>query len=398
MNCGCVSKLPLLEYIRTLITDTAALIISGNGKKATAMSELERLKKELCPDGVEFKPLGEVCEFKRGDAITRQQTVPGEIPVIAGGQTPSYYHNKANRPGGTIAVSGSGAYAGFVSYWAIPIFLSDAFSVNPDVSRLSVKYVYYFLKNIQEQIYDVKRGGGVPHVYGSSIRHFLTPLPPLPVQREIVRILDKFAELIDILEQELVLRKKQYEYYRNRLLSFGGDVPAVTLGEVCGLFKGKQLNKERLLKTGEYPAYNGGVSYSGFTGSYNVDENTTIISQGGASAGFVQFVECKFWANAHCYYLKPNVEVIDNKYVFYFVKNNQAALMDFKYGAGIPALSSDKITNLSIPLPSLPVQRETVRILDKFTELIDVRGKELVLRKKQYEYYRDKLLVFKQLS
>ena len=82
------------------------------------------------------------------------------------------------------------------------------------------------------------------------------------------------------------------------------------LGLYCKILKGKQLNKEKLLENGKYPAYNGGVIHSGFTSDYNVKENTTIISQGGASAGFVQFIETKFWANAHCYYLEPDVNMI----------------------------------------------------------------------------------------
>ena len=95
------------------------------------MSRIEQLIAELCPGGVEYKELGEVCEFQRGQSITKKNTIAGDIPVIAGGQNPAYYHNSSNRTGQTIAVSGSGAYAGFVSFWEIPIFLSDAFSVNP---------------------------------------------------------------------------------------------------------------------------------------------------------------------------------------------------------------------------------------------------------------------------
>lgn len=168
-----------------------------------------------------------------------------------------------------------------------------------------------------------------------------------------------------------------------------------SLGDFCEILKGKQLNKENLLEEGDYPAYNGGITYSGFTDDFNVNENTTIISQGGASAGFVQFVTRKFWANAHCYYLKPNLEVFNNRYVFHYVKNNQNRLMEFKHGAGIPALKSEKIASLLIPIPPLSVQEEIVCILDSFTEhtqaLTTELTKELNARRKQYEYYRDEL-------
>lgn len=166
------------------------------------------------------------------------------------------------------------------------------------------------------------------------------------------------------------------------------------LGEVCVVNKGKQLNKTFLVDDGQYPAYNGGKTYSGRTDSYNVTENTVIISQGGASAGFVNFVTTKFWANAHCYYLLPDITRVNNRYLYHFLKMKQSYLMDFQHGAGIPALKSDKITKMPLPLPPLKIQEEIVQILDKFTEYVTELTAELTLRQKQYSFYRDKLLSF----
>ena len=164
------------------------------------------------------------------------------------------------------------------------------------------------------------------------------------------------------------------------------------LGEVCVVNKGKQLNKTFLVDDGQYPAYNGGKTYSGRTDSYNVTENTIIISQGGASAGFVNFVTTKFWANAHCYYLLPDITRVNNRYLYHFLKMKQSYLMDFQHGAGIPALKSDKITKMPLPLPPLKIQEEIVQILDKFTEYVTELTAELTDRQKQYSFYRDKLL------
>ncbi|HEM5085044.1 TPA: restriction endonuclease subunit S [Streptococcus suis] len=166
------------------------------------------------------------------------------------------------------------------------------------------------------------------------------------------------------------------------------------LGEVCVVNKGKQLNKTFLVDDGQYPAYNGGKTYSGRTDSYNVTENTVIISQGGASAGFVNFVTTKFWANAHCYYLLPDITRVNNRYLYHFLKMKQSYLMDFQHGAGIPALKSDKITKMLLPLPPLKIQEEIVQILDKFTEYVTELTAELTLRQKQYNYFRDYLLNF----
>ena len=166
------------------------------------------------------------------------------------------------------------------------------------------------------------------------------------------------------------------------------------LGEVCSVKKGKQLNKNLLTEDGLYPAYNGGQTYSGRTNDYNVEANTIIVSQGGASAGFVNFVDTKFWANAHCYYILPDETQVNNRFVYHIVKMNQKYLMDFQHGAGIPALKSDKLTKLLIPIPPLKIQEKIVQILDKFTDYVTELTSELTSRKKQYSFYRDKLLSF----
>ena len=166
------------------------------------------------------------------------------------------------------------------------------------------------------------------------------------------------------------------------------------LGEVCSVKKGKQLNKNLLTEDGLYPAYNGGQTYSGRTNDYNVEANTIIVSQGGASAGFVNFVDTKFWANAHCYYVLPDETRVNNRFVYHFVKMNQKYLMDFQHGAGIPALKSDKLSKLLIPIPPLEIQEKILQILDKMTEYVTELTSELTSRKKQYSYYRDKLLSF----
>lgn len=183
------------------------------------------------------------------------------------------------------------------------------------------------------------------------------------------------------------------------------DVEWKPLGEVINLEKGKQLNKELLSENGLYPAFNGGTSYSGFTDKYNYNENTIIISQGGASAGYINFVTTKFYANAHCYVVLPNIELVVNRYVYHFLKENQIKLTGKQHGAGIPALKKSEILNIPIPIPcpdnpqkSLKIQKEIVRILDTFTELTEglttELTTELTARKKQYSYYRENLLTF----
>ena len=138
--------------------------------------------------------------------------------------------------------------------------------------------------------------------------------------------------------------------FMDKLLD-GVDVGWKALGDVIKLEKGRQLNKKFLSEHGLYPAYNGGVSHSGFTDTFNYTENTTIVSQGGASAGFVNFVTSKFYANAHCYVVIPNSEVVENRYVYHLLKHNQEKLTSKQHGAGIPALRTSDILEIPIPIP-----------------------------------------------
>ncbi|TPH32026.1 restriction endonuclease subunit S [Helicobacter pylori] len=174
------------------------------------------------------------------------------------------------------------------------------------------------------------------------------------------------------------------------------------LGEVINILKGKQLNKELLLDYGEYPVMNGGIHASGYWNEYNTDYPKIIISQGGASAGYVNYMTSKFWAGAHCYAIELNSEKLNYKYLYYFLKNSQIILMKSQFGAGIPALNKADIETLTIPIPPLEIQQEIVKILDQFsiltTDLLAGIPAEIKARKKQYEYYREKLLTFKPLT
>ena len=181
------------------------------------MNILELLKNEK----VEWKKLGEVCQFNKGQSITKKEIKEGDVPVIAGGKKPAYYHNKSNRNGNTVAIAASGT-AGYVSWWDVPIFLSDAYSVEPK-SDLDKRYLYHCLLNIQNKIYELKEGTGTPHVYSRDLALLKIPVPSVETQKKIVEILDKFTEYVTELQAELQAelqsRVKQYEYYRDLLLS-----------------------------------------------------------------------------------------------------------------------------------------------------------------------------------
>ncbi len=178
--------------------------------------------------------LGDICNIQKGTSITKAKVTKGKIPVIAGGQQPAYYHNESNRKGKTITISSSGAYAGFVNYFDYPIFVSDCITIKAkDSSYLLTDFIFRLLNAKQAEIYKLQSGAAQPHVYIKDLTKIKISLPPLKVQREIVKRLDKFDALVNgsrnhtqnngiagSLLAEIKARRQQYEYYRNRLLTF----------------------------------------------------------------------------------------------------------------------------------------------------------------------------------
>lgn len=170
------------------------------------------------------------------------------------------------------------------------------------------------------------------------------------------------------------------------------------LGDCIEIYTGIQFNKRDMSEVGTYPVLNGGMNPSGFTEKYNEEKDTITVSQGGASAGYVNWMDCKFWAGAHCFVVKPNNDVLNNRYLYFLLKNSEQILMRAKHGAGIPGLNRDKVKNLIMPVPPLEIQEEIVRILDRFAEYAAELQAELQARKEQYEYYRNKLLTFTKIG
>ncbi|GAA9218078.1 hypothetical protein HpHA210_04660 [Helicobacter pylori] len=213
------------EYYQNMLLDFNDTNQSHKDAKIkTYPKRLKTLLQTLAPKGVEFRKLGEVCDFQKGKSITKKAVTFGKVPVISGGRQPAYYHNEANRSGETIAISSSGVYAGYVSYWDIPVFLADSFSVSPKQKTLMPKYLFHYLTTQQDAIHATKSTGGIPHVYSKDLQNFLIPIPPLEIQQEIVKILDQFlaltTDLLAGIPAEIEARKKQYEYYREKLLTF----------------------------------------------------------------------------------------------------------------------------------------------------------------------------------
>jgi len=370
------------------------------------MRRLDELIAEYCPNGVKHIELKNATIMQRGTSMTKAQSNDGIYPVISGGKEPAFYCDKYNRDGETITIAGSGAGAGFVQYWNGLIFVNDAFSV-VGKTDVSTKYVYYCLNNIQEQIFGTKKGGGVPHVHIFDIENFKIPVPPLPVQREIVRILDNFteltAELTAELQAELQARKKQYEYYRKVLIENSDDIQQYFLGELATIKTGSKPNDIFELPN-KYEYINAGTTNSGYTSKANCEIDTvTTPSRGQGGIGFVGYQYNPFWLGPLCYRIKSRNDIlVTNRYLFYYLSCFNEKILAYKKEGGTPSVNASDLVNIVVDVPPLKEQQRIVSILDRFDALCNdiTTGlpAEIEAHQKLYEYYRDKLLTFKELA
>ena len=383
------------------------------------MSRLADLIEELCPDGVEYKPLGEVAELKRGQSITKKSITPGDIPVIAGGRKPAYFTSSANRTGMTIVVAGSGAYAGFVSYWDQPIFVSDAFSVKVNEEILVPRFTYHWVCGKQKELYSLKSGGGVPHVYPKDVAKFKCPIPPLEVQCEIVRILDQFTTL----EAELEARRAQYEYYRNQLLSYDAlvsrcpnGVQYKSIGSFSKCVAGATPNsKNPSLWDGDIPWMSSGevnkktvYSTNRFITQLGFDSCSTKMVPAGAvvialagqgkTRGTVARIRIELCTNQSLCAIITD-KTVDSDYLFHYLSGQYDNLRAVSSGDGTRGgLNLKMIRAYKVPVPPIEEQRRIADVLDRFDTLVnDISSglpAEIAARRAQYEYYRDRLLSF----
>ena len=223
------------------------------------------------------------------------------------------------------------------------------------------------------------------------MKDLVMPLPPLPVQREIVRILDNFTELT----KELTMRKKQYEYYRDNLLTFGDEVEWKTLGEVLKIKNGKDYKK---FNQGNIPVYGSGGIIA-YINTYAYNKPSVLIPRKG-SIDKLYYVDKPFWTVDTIFYTEIFTDIIISKYIFYYLQREQ--LSQYNIAGGVSSLTQTILNKIKIPLPPLEEQQRIVDKLDRFDTLCNDISKglpaEIESRQKQYEYYRDKLLSFKEIS
>ena len=407
------------------------------------MSKLGELIQELCPNGVEYKTLGEIAiDIYRGSGIKRDEVTETGMPCVRYGEIYTTYdiwfeecvshtieENISNRKyfeHGDILFAITGESVEEIAKSCAYIGKKKCLAGGDIVvlkHNQDAKYLSYALSTTeaQEQKSRGKVKSKVVHSSVPAIKEIVVPVPPLDIQREIVRILDNFKELTAELTAELEFRKKQYEYYRNELFKFNTEITYVALGDICDVMAGGTPSKQRK----EYWD-NGTIKWLGSTVCKNqksIDEitdyitkkgfeessakmmkkNTTLIALVGATIGKVAFLPFEATINQNIAGVYPkDTKVLDPDYLYYACAGLYSKFTALTQNSKLTIANLSFVRSLQIPVPSPKVQKRIVNVLDRFdilcNDLANGLIAEIEARQKQYEYYRDKLLTFKELS
>lgn len=370
------------------------------------MSRLNELIQRLCPNGVEFKKLGAILDYEQPTKYIVKSTDYNDLyptPVLTAGQT--FILGYTNETTGIYVATKDNPTIIFDDFttsfhWVdfnFKIKSSAMKMLRPKVSDISFKFIYYAMKCINYEPVDHSRH------WISKYSQFEIPLPPLDVQNEIVRILDTFTSHAAELQAELQARKEQYEYYRNKLLTFDKDdknVKWVKLGDACTINRGIRVVRNDLNKNGKYPVYQNSLTPLGYYDKSNYPKNTTFIISAGA-AGEIGFSKEPMWAADDCLCIICTDSLL-SKYVYHYLIEHKIFLISKIRKASIPRLSRVTIEQLPIAVPNISEQQRIVSILDKFEALVNDLTEglpaEIAAVQEQYEYYRNKLLTFKDVG
>ena len=384
------------------------------------MSRLEELIQQLCPDGVEYKYLGDVCSYatERIDAaeVNADNYVGVEnlLPDKQGKTVASYVPSD----GRWIHFRKDDILIGNIRPYLKKIWLATHDGgTNGDVLVIQIKnknilrpqFLYYILSSDSFFNYDMQnaKGAKMPRGDKSAVLRYPIPLPPLPVQQEIVRILDSFTELTAELTVELTARKKQYEYYRDALLTFEDDTPTCKMGEVLKFLNGRAYKQSELLGKGKYPVLRVGNFYTNDSWYYSDLElpEDKYCNEGDLLYSWAATLGPKIWRGERCIFpyhiwkILFDESVIDKTYLYYYLQHDLSLISRSTTKSTMIHVSMGSMKERPIKLPSIVEQRRIASLISKFDDLsssiTDGLPAEIEARKKQYEYYRDKLLSFK---
>ncbi|MES3662561.1 restriction endonuclease subunit S [Escherichia coli] len=384
------------------------------------MSEFSYLEKLL--DGVEVKwlPLGHIAAIKTGQSVNKNMISknPGVYPVINSGREPLGFINTWNTDNDPIGITTRGAGVGSVIWQEGKYFRGNLnYSITIDKkSHINIRYMYHALLHMKNDIHELCTFDGIPALNAGSLKKLLIPIPcpnnpekSLAIQSEIVRILDKFTALTAELTAELTARKKQYNYYRDQLLSFDeNEVEWKALGEIAAYSKSRisfdKLDENNYVGVDNLLQNRAGKMQSNYVPTSG---NLTEFREGDILIGNIRPYLKKIWqadstggTNGDVLVIRSCHESILPRYLYQILADENFFEYNMQHakGAKMPRGNKDAIMKYRLPIPSLNEQTRIVSVLDKFDTLTNSISeglpREIELRQKQYEYYRDLLFSF----
>ena len=385
------------------------------------MTKLEELIQELCPDGVEFCPLEQCCNIldRKRKPVTKSAREAGDYPYYGANGIQDYVSDYifdgtfilVGEDGSVITDRGTPV----VTWASGKIWVNNHAHIIEESGDVLLRYLYHYIQTI-----DVSPliHGNIPKLTGGDFKALQIPVPPLPVQREIVRILDNFTELTAELTAELTVRKKQYAYYRDKLLTHSSETKICKLADVCeSIADGDHMpppkaddgipfitisniteqNKINFSNTMFVPS-----SYYDALADKRKPHSGDILYTVVGSYGIPVCIEqdTKFVFQRHIAILRPRSEVIKARYMFHAMQSGafKAQADKAAKGAAQKTIGLSSLAEMTLPVPDMCIQERLIRVLDRFdtlcTDLSPGLPAEIEARQKQYEYYRDKLLEF----
>ncbi|AVQ88146.1 restriction endonuclease subunit S [Plesiomonas shigelloides] len=380
------------------------------------MNHLSFMEKLLDDVGVEWLELSNATSFNRGKRLVKSQLEEsGKYAVYQNSMTPLGYYHESNVDADSIFIICAGA-AGEIGYSKDKIWAADDVYFATETEGLNCRYLYHFLLTQKTKIASQVRRASVPRLSKSVIEKLIIPIPcpsnpkkSLKIQAEIVRILDAFTAMTAELTAELNMRKTQYNYYREKLLSFADeDVEWKTLGEIATYSK-TRISAEKVCAKNYVGVDNLLQNRAGKIESSHVPiaGNLTEYIKGDILIGNIRPYLKKIWhadrnggTNGDVLVIHVTDVLIDSKFLYQILADDRFFEYNMQHakGAKMPRGNKDKIMEYKIPIPSSETQARIVAILDKFDALTNsiTEGlpREIELRQQQYEYYRDLLLSF----
>ena len=238
----------------------------------------------------------------------------------------------------------------------------------------------------------------MPSINTDILSNVIVHLPSMEEQKAIASLLETWDVAIEKTEALIAAKEKQFKWLLKTLISDQQDNPEwrkVTLGEICKINKGKQLNKLHMIQDGKYPALNGGISPSGNTDKWNTPANTITISEGGNSCGYVNLMTQKFWAGGHCYTLIDLEDIVDIGFLYYTLKRREQLIMNLRVGSGLPNIQKGDIEKLFLTLPSPLKQKQIAHALNSVNHEITLLNQLAELYRTQKRGLMQKLLTGK---